>query len=517
MDCLFISPGGSANTYQALAASAAAIEPPTWALMLAEAVRNRGYKVGLIDANAEQLNFEQVTERIITFRPKFVVFVVYGQNVNAGTTSMAGAVGASESLKRKWPDSVIVYIGSYLQALPRKALEDESSIDIGCTNEGIKSLLQLLALDDLNKTSLAGVSGIIFRDGPNIVFSAEPELVSQNELENFYSGYAWDLLPKGKKLLDLYRSPYWHANYIEEKRSPYAALQTSIGCNFGCKFCMINTVNRNNNAEIAVASDYSGMRFFSVDSVIREVKYLIQNGINTIRFIDEMFLLNKKHYVPICEALAELNKDDQLMLWAYSRIDTVANPELLRLLRKAGFRWLCLGIESGDKKVRLEVSKGKFEDVNIKSVIDAVHAADIEVMANYIFGLPLDTHEGMRKTLDLSLELNTSGWNAYAAMALPGSELYKDCVKKNIPLPANYSGYSFHSYDSLPIGTEFLRPAEILKFRDDAFHEYHASPEFQKRIKDKFGQSALDSINNILKVRLKRKLVEDYEQSRIEL
>ena len=40
-------------------------------------------------------------------------------------------------------------------------------------------------------------------------------------------GYAWDLLPF-KKPLDLYRSPYWHAEYKEEFRRPYAAIQTSL-------------------------------------------------------------------------------------------------------------------------------------------------------------------------------------------------------------------------------------------------------------------------------------------------
>ena len=54
---------------------------------------------------------------------------------------------------------------------------------------------------------------------------------------------------------------------------------------------------------------------------------------------------------------------------------------------------VCLGIESGDKKLRLEVSKGEFEDVDVKEVIKKVHQADIDVMANYIFGLPGDVKE----------------------------------------------------------------------------------------------------------------------------
>ena len=74
-------------------------------------------------------------------------------------------------------------------------------------------------------------------------------------------GYAWDLLPYKNRPLDLYRSPMWHAEYDFEKRSPYASIQTSLGCQFKCSFCMINLVNRNDSEEIGVASNYSGMRF----------------------------------------------------------------------------------------------------------------------------------------------------------------------------------------------------------------------------------------------------------------
>ena len=123
-------------------------------------------------------------------------------------------------------------------------------------------------------------------------------------------------------------------------------------------------INRNDTNEIGVASEYSNMRFWSPDFIIKEFKKLIDMGVKTIRIVDEMFLLNPKYYVPLCEKLAELNKDDSLRMWSYSRIDTVKRPEILKLVRKAGIKWLCLGIESGDKKVRLEVAK-----VNLKMLM----------------------------------------------------------------------------------------------------------------------------------------------------
>ena len=207
--------------------------------------------------------------------------------------------------------------------------------------------------------------------------------------------------------------------------------------------------------------------------------------------------------------LIERGYGDELLMWAYSRVDTIRRPGILDLVRKAGIRWLCLGIESGDKKVRLEVSKGKFEDVDIQDVIKKVHEADIEVMANYIFGLPGDTHESMRKTLDLSLELCTMGWNTYAAMPLPGSKLYKDALEAGHKLPNDYAGYSFHAYNTQPLPTEHLRPAEILKARDEAFTTYHTHEPFLKKVEKKYGLKARENIVEMTKVKLKRKILGD--------
>ena len=82
----------------------------------------------------------------------------------------------------------------------------------------------------------------------------------------------------------------------------------------------------------------------------------------------------------------------------------------------------------------------QFDDVDVNEVIGKVHEADINVMANYIYGLPGDTLETIDKTFKLSLDLCTAGWNTYAAMALPGSQLYSDAVKKGTKLPENYEG-----------------------------------------------------------------------------
>ena len=513
VDVLFITPGNASGIYQDLANDYAAIEPPTWALLLAQSCRSIGYKVGLIDINAEQLKNNEVADRIKLLNPRLICFVVYGQNVNSGTVNMSGAVSVSKYIKEIGINIPISYVGSYVQAVPIKALNDESSIDFVFTNEGVYTLRNILAQDKIDITNLDHIRGIAWRkDGVPKMNGAE-KVVPNERMDIDLPGYAWDLLPMKEKPLDLYRAPMWHAEYDQEKRSPYAAIQTSLGCQFGCEFCMINIINRNDEEEIGVAGNYSTMRYWSPEFIIKEFDKLIELGVYTIKITDELFLLNKKYYVPLCEMLRDRGYGEKLRMWAYSRVDTVKRPELLKLVRSAGIKWLALGIESGDKNVRLEIFKGKFEDAAINQVIEQIHSAGIEVMANYIFGLPGDTQESMQKTLELSKELCTFGWNAYAAMALPGSQLYKNAILNGTLLPDTYEGYSFHGYETIPLPTETLTGAEVLAFRDKAFDEYHSYPPFLERVKAKFGQVAVDNINEMLKVKLRRKIIENEQSS----
>ena len=506
-DVLFVNPGNARGSYQALADNFSAVETPTWALLLAQSCRSIGHKVSILDVNAERINLEKSLQKIKTINPKIICFVVYGQNVNAGTTSMSGAVLLSSFLKDNNILQPIVYVGSHVQALPIETLKKEKSIDIVLTNEGVYSLRNLLKLNEYNLKNLKDIKGIGYRENSKIVINPAEKIVPQEKMDVDLPGYAWDLLPYKKKPFDLYRSPMWHAEYNEDKRTPYAALQTSLGCKFGCDFCMINMINRNDNDEIGVAANYSFMRHWSPEFIIKEFDKLIDYGVETIRIVDEMFLLNPKYYLPLCKLLEKRNLKDNLRMWVYSRIDTIKKPNILDTVRKAGIKWLCLGIESSKKSIRLEISKGKFEDVDVETIIDKVHNADIEVMANYIYGLPGDTKETIKETLELSKKLCTLGWNTYASMALPGSKLYKLAIEKNYKLPDSYEGYAWLSYDCLPLRNEKMTSAEILKMRDDAFIEYHSYAPFLQKVEKKFGKKATDSINEMNKIKLKRKIL----------
>ena len=503
VDVLFVTPDSSLQAYQDLAKVYSAIEPPTWSLLLAEACRAKGFSPAILDCDAERLSLEESVKRINDTKARLVVFVLYGQNPNSGTTSMIGAVKLANALKQSGNGAPICFCGSHSQALPRDVLAYDD-IDLVLLNEGVYALLNLLRS---NLTSdLATINGIGWKDDGQIILNDAEKVVPQDRMDEDMPGYAWDLLPYKERPLDLYRAHFWHAGFDHNKRTPFAAIYTSLGCQFACEFCMINIINRIDNGDWVDASHSRGMRFWSPDWVKREMKKLADLGVETLRISDEMFFLNRKYYLPILENC--IDEEFGFNMWTYSRIDTV-RPKVLETFKKAGVNWLALGVEAGNQMVRQEVSKGSFQEVNIRDVCDTIQQADINIISNYIFGFPEDTHETMQQTLDLALELNTEMANMYPCQALPGSPMYHTAKRNDWALPSTYEGYAFLSYESEPLQTKFLSAAEVLKFRDDAWNTYFTNDNYLNVVEKRFGNQQRRNVEDMAKIRLKRKLLGD--------
>jgi len=508
LDVLLVNPDSSAKAYQGLSVVYSAIEPPTWSLLLAESCRAKGFGVGILDCDAERLTLEQSVSRVAEADPRLIVFVVYGQNPNSGTTSMIGALSLAQTLKEANGNYLICFVGSHTSALPLDVLS-YSCVDIVLLNEGVYALHALLQSN--LREDLAQIKGIGYKkDGPGGIQSptlnAPQGVVPQNRMDVDLPGYAWDLLPYKEKPLDLYRAHFWHAEFDHAKRTPFAAIYTSLGCNFGCDFCMINIVNRVSNEPDVNSSHSKGMRFWSPEWVGREMEKLAKLGVRTLRLSDEMFFLNRKYYEPVLNQIIEREWD--FNMWAYSRVDTV-RKDFLELFKKAGVNWLALGVEAGNQVVRQEVSKGSFQEVNIREVSKTIGDAGIHIISNYIFGFPDDTMETMQETLDLALDLNTEMANMYPCQALPGSPMYYHAQKNGWKLPETYEGFAFLSYECQPLPTKHLTSAQVLKFRDEAWKTYFSNPPYLDLVEKKFGPQERKNIEDMASIRLKRKILGD--------
>jgi anaerobic magnesium-protoporphyrin IX monomethyl ester cyclase len=502
-DVLFVNADSSAQAYQELSKDYSAIETPTWCLLLAQSCRAKGFGVAILDCGAERLSEAAAVKRIGEADARLVCFVVYGQNPNSGTTNMIGATALASLLKQTQPDAVTCFVGSHVSALPIEVLIHKD-VDLVLLNEGVYALHNLLQTD--LKTGLAKIKGIGHKQDGVPQLNPPERVVPQDRLDVDLPGYAWDLLPYRNKPLDLYRAHFWHAEFNHNLRTPFAAIYTSLGCTFKCDFCMINIVNRVDNGDGVVSANSPNMRFWSPAFMLGEFEKLARLGVETIRISDEMFFLNKKYFEPLLNGIVE--RGLKFRMWAYSRVDTV-RPNYLDLFKRAGIGWLALGVEAASQTIRREVSKGSFQEVNIRHVAKSIQDSGLSIISNYIFGFPDDNHDTMQQTLDLALELNTEMVNMYPCQALPGSPLYNTARANGWALPDSYAGYAFLSYESQPLPTRHCTAAEVLKFRDEAWSKYFASPKFLSLVEQKFGAAQRQNVEDLARVKLRRRLLGD--------
>lgn len=499
LNCLFVNPNSS-KIYQKLGEVYSAIETPTWSLLLAQSCRSVGYDVAILDADAERLTDEESLARIEELQPKLVCFVVYGQNPNSGTTNMTGALSLAKLIKEN-SDVKIAFVGSHTSALPEEVLAYKC-VDFVLVGDGVYALRSLLDTDMEN--GLHKIGGLGWKNALGSQLNGKGSVVPTNKMDVDLPGYAWDLLPFKEKPLDLYRAHFWHANYDHAKRTPFAAIYSSLGCQFKCQFCMINQINKTDISD-AAADQYNGMRFWSPEFMIGVVQELVEKyGVETIRFSDEMFFLNKKYYEPLIDLIIE--RDYKINTWTYSRIDTV-KPSMLAKFKQAGVNWLALGIEAANQTIRREITKGKFEDINIRDVCKVIRENDIAVIGNYIFGFPGEKLEDLQATLNLAMELNTECANFYTATALPGSPLYHLAKQNNWKIPSTFEGFGFLAYEFEPLPTNYMEGKDVLAFRDAAWHKYFENEQYLKMIEAKFGAEQRRNIEIMSKIKLKRKAI----------
>lgn len=497
-----------------------AIEPPKMARFMLSYLDRRDVPVGLFDANLGNKTPHEVAEHVLVAKPRLVVMPVMGFNPSASTQTMVSAREFAEAIKAVSPTTPIILSGTHPAALPDFTLQTEPAVDYICDGEGpitVHELIQALAsggeLSEIRK-----VRSLWYREDGEVAHNVPAPLLDLDQ----------ELAIAGWKFMDprQYVCHHWHAFYQGlDQRMPYANPFAREGCPHKCSFCNIQAPYRPGERveQLLGIREPNKNSFRTLDAklFVDEIQFLVETyGVRQFKIPDEMYgnadsypamvaTLMKERLGSVCE---ELN------IWCYFRIDSV-RPKDLELLRSAGFRWLALGTEAADKKVRSGQDK-RFKDEYIYRIVKMVDDAGIDGALNYIFGLPGDTQKTMQETFDLACELNGLYGNFYSTMALPGSELHQIAQASGYPLPERpggpgWIGYAQYSDKSEPYHEGALTPAEILAFRDAKHREYYERQEWRRMAMSKphCGQKAIASVDEWMRMiapeNLKRRLLED--------
>jgi len=402
------------------------------------------------------------------------VVMVSGHNPSASTMNMSGAGAIAKTIKQLAPKLPLALTGLHVSALPERSLR-ETAVDFVIQGEGLRTLPPLIEALKVNADAFNAIPGLWWRSNGEVVPGKMPKM--WDDLDTLPTS-AWDLLPMGR-----YRAHNWHCFDDVTRRQPYATLYTSLGCPYKCSFCCIN----------ALFGEHR-LRTRGVDSVLAEIDLLVNTfGVRNIKIMDELFAVNEKRTLALCEGIASRGYD--LNMWAYARVNTVTEP-MLAAMKGAGINWVAYGFESGSKRVIEDVAKDYKLD-QVLRVVEMTYAQDQHICANFIFGLPEDDYDSMQETNVLMQEINAEWANIYSAMAYPGSKLYADAVASGALLPTTWNGFSQYSRDCLPLPTKHLTGGQVLSFRDYAFDAYYKSPRYLDMMRRKFGEETMRHIQDM--------------------
>lgn len=245
--------------------------------------------------------------------------------------------------------------------------------------------------------SLRAVKGLVWRDaGRTVVNPDRPFIPDLDDLPMPLH----HLLP-----LDHYRMPLM--------KGPFSFIVTSRGCPAGCKYCIKH-----------VTYQWS-VRLHSPERIMQELWLLHDLGIHNIHMYADLFTVNREQVVDLCKLII----DEELPIrWTCnSRVDYV-DEEMLSLMGRAGCWLISWGIESGNELILKKAAKGT-DPKRAGEALAWARKAGIKNWGYFIIGLPGETEETIRETIDLSKALPLDIALFHVAAPYPGTPFFFDVVE----------------------------------------------------------------------------------------
>jgi radical SAM superfamily enzyme YgiQ (UPF0313 family) len=355
--------------------------PPLGLAYVAAALREAGHTVDILDAYALGWSWARFADVLAQRRPDVLGLTAM--------TPVADVAARAARLARPHARHILLG-GPHPTAVGHDVLDEMPELDHAVSGEGEAVAVALL---DWIAGGQAGPPppGVITRGHPLVAATPEPDL-------SRIARPARDLLPMGA-----YR-------YLFATRPGFGTMITSRGCPFRCSFC---------------DKSVSGSRWRAREpaDVVDEMEDMVRNhGVRFINFYDDNFTLRRSRVVGICEEILRRGLDVE---WkCEGRVDGV-DPELLRLMRRAGCRTVAYGVESGNAETLALLRK----DVTVEqapAAFAATRAAGIRSLAYVILGAPGEDARAVRRTIDFCHEIGADYVQFSTLTAFPGTPLFTE-------------------------------------------------------------------------------------------
>jgi radical SAM superfamily enzyme YgiQ (UPF0313 family) len=415
---------------------------PLGTLYVASVLLEEGHEVQFF--NGAFMNHQHILNEVEAFAPEMV-------GIYSTTFGWPRAVKTAKDIKALKINTFICVGGPFPTAVQEACFDDsEDEIDAVIYGEAEQTLTELVCALEQGR-SLYNIQGVVFRNGQDII---------KNEPRPFIEDL--DLLPfPARHLLgdevEQYVPP--PATY---KRKPVAVIITSRGCNRRCIYCSQFDKDR--------TSGKRGVRYRSIENVLAEIEYCLNQGYREIKFIDDTFASDYDRAMKLCLAIKARGLD---FTWFASACANQVDKPLLKAMKEAGCWALLIGAESGVQKNLNTLHKGiKLE--HVRAAVKAAKEVGLRVSTPFIIGIPGETYEEALKTIDFAVEINPDFANFHALTPFPGTPLYKN-IKKYGTMSGNLEQYTYQGAAFVPYT---MSRRQIQELRQKAFRKFYGRPSF---------------------------------------
>ena len=373
------------------------------------------YSIKVIDANAERMSWPEFTELLNKYQPKYYLTQVTAPTLENDMYGcfLARARGAKT-----------IAFGTHVTPIPRETLRTFPSLDFVLVGEPDLTLRDLIdqlenknterspeilklfehhdadytpARDADENLDMHRIKGLAWRNGEEIVLNfPRPFIQDLNDLPIPMH----ELLP-----LQKYRMPLI--------KGPFTFIVTSRGCPAGCTYCIKH-----------VSYQYS-TRLRSPELIMQELWGLKKLGINNIHMYADLFTVNRDQVMDLCQRM--IDEKINIKWMCNSRVDFV-DEEMLSMMGKAGNWMISWGIESANEQILKHAHKGANPE-KAKQALTWARQAGIKNWGYFIIGLPGETEDSIRQTIDFAKKLPLDIALFHVAAPYPGTPFFFEVVK----------------------------------------------------------------------------------------